>query len=271
MLNFVALVAFSILAVQELVILVEHLGQNRDGWHVAQTKHFRIFHKQEKKFAEKVAQIAEATRLKMNRKWFGNDGDAWDPVCELILHEDGQSYTQMTGVSINSPGHSRIEADPGGRVITRRMDLRHDVKGMIEAILPHETTHVVLAGQFGNHHTPRWADEGIAVLSEPDKKIDLHRKNLAKCARDPGLFPLKELMELKDYPQPRRIGTFYAQSVCLTEFMVKEKSPVVFTKFVCDGLAKGYEVSLQHHYGYDFAGLEERWQKFLVKEELVSR
>ena len=37
---------------------------------------------------------------------------------------------------------------------------------MLEAILPHETTHVVLAGMFGNHDVPRWVDELFAGLDD---------------------------------------------------------------------------------------------------------
>ena len=103
------------------------------------------------------------------------------------------------------------------------MDMRLDAAGMVDAVLPHETTHVVLAGMFGIVEVPRWCDEGIAVLSEPADKIEAHRRNLHKFHADNQLFGLKELMELKDYPQARRIGAFYAQSVMLTEFLTQQK------------------------------------------------
>ena len=55
-------------------------------------------------------------------------------------------------------------------------------------MLPHEATHVVLAGQFGDQPVPRWADEGMAVLTEPRDKIDRHLRNLpALPARGPAL------------------------------------------------------------------------------------
>ncbi len=240
---------------------VSHRGGNAEGWQVAETPHFRIFHKQNQDYAERVAQVAENTRVTMYRKWFGHDGGDWQPICELILHANAAGYTQMTGVPGNSPGHSRIESDPSGRVIARRMDMRMDANGMVDAVLPHETTHVVLAGMFGANHVPRWCDEGIAVLSEPNEKIDMHRRNLLKQNADGQLFGLKELMELKDYPQPRRIGAFYAQSVVLTEFLTQQKSPRVVTEFIKDGLRYGYDQSLQKHYSMTFAQLEQLWQQ----------
>src|SRR6202035_3125003 len=102
-------------------ITVQHLGRNKEGWQVAETPYFRIFHNQSREHIDKVAAIAEKTRLDMYRKWFGSEGTDWAPKCELILHATGSDYSRTTGVSAASPGHSRIESDPGGqRVISRR-------------------------------------------------------------------------------------------------------------------------------------------------------
>jgi len=256
----------------EIAVDVKHLGRNKEGWTVAETAHFRIFHHQQADFAEKVAQIAERTRATMFRKWFGHDGVEWTPKCELIIHDTGDSYHKMTGVPASSPGHSRIESDPSGkRVVARRMDLRADHPGFLEAVLPHETTHVVLAGMFGGHAVPRWADEGIAVLSEPADKIEHHRRNLTQSASLGQMFALKELMELNDYPQARRIGAFYAQSVAFVDFLTRQKGPIVMTRFLGDGLRDGYESALRRHYSLDFAGLEQRWQEHLSTQAVAAR
>lgn len=248
----------------EPTVLVQHRGRNSQGWQVAETRHFLIFHSQTTELAEKVARIAERSRVEMYRKWFGHDGSEWNPKCELILYANGQDYSRQTGVSAASPGHSRIESDPGNqRIIGRRMDLRCDNPGMLEAVLPHETTHIVLAGQFGNFPVPRWADEGIAVLTEPSHKIEQHRRNLLKGNQERQLFGVKELMELQDYPEPRRIGAFYAQSVCLVEFMTELRGPQVFTSFVRDGLREGYDAALRKHYSMGMADLQQRWQERL--------
>jgi hypothetical protein len=128
--------------------------------------------------------------------------------------------------------------------------------------LPHETTHVVLAGRFGKHQVPRWADEGIAVLTEPAAKVEMHRKNLARSRDEQQLFAVRDLMSLDDYPQPRRVGAFYAQSVSLVEFLAKEGGPVTFARFVRDGLENGYETALRKHYRYrSFDELQESWTR----------
>jgi len=253
------------------VAAVQHLGRNNEGWQVAETKYFRIFHNQSREQIEKVAAIAEKTRGDMYRKWFGSDGVEWSPKCELILHANSGDYSRMTGVPGTSPGHSRIESDPSGqRIINRRMYMRCDNPGMMETVLPHETTHVVLAGMFGNRNVPRWADEGIAVLTEPSFKVDQHRRNLEKGQKEGLLFGVQELMQLDDYPQPRRIGAFYAQSVCLVEFLTELKGPQELTAFVRDGLSQGYDTALQKHFGMDMNALEQRWRQRLDQGNRVA-
>ena len=61
---------------------------------------------------------------------------------------------------------------------------------MFIGVLPHEATHVVFAGRFGDRMLPHWADEGMAVLSEPRERIDLHLHNLPQHRVNGELFPL---------------------------------------------------------------------------------
>jgi hypothetical protein len=252
-------------------VRVQHLGQNPQGWQVAESRNFRIFHQQGRDFAERVAQVAERTRFDMSHKWFGQDSADWQPKCDILLHPTGAEYTRLTGVPATSPGHSRIETDPRNheRVVNRRMELRCDVVGFLEAVLPHETTHVVLAGNFGNHLVPRWADEGMAVLSEPTDKIDQHRRNLIQAKNQ--LFRVKELMELNDYPNSKRISAFYAQSVVLVDFLAQQRGPTVFSQFLRDGLRGGYEAALRQHYGWTMEELETRWQRHIGGMQVAER
>jgi hypothetical protein len=253
-------------APQAVVANLKHLGRNTDGWLVSETGNFRIFHKQDEPFAEKVAQVAERTRSEMARKWFGNEPAAWSPRCELIVYPTGQEYSQATGVPSASPGHSRIHSDEtnAARVLARWMHMRLDTPAMLETVLPHEATHVVIAGQFGSFPVPRWADEGIAVLTEPETKIQQHRQNLVRCHQEGLLFGLKELMIMPEYPkEPRRVTAFYAQSVVLVEYLTSLRGPTVFTSFVRDGLRDGYDTALQRHYAMSFAQLQQGWNQHI--------
>lgn len=241
---------------------VRHLGRSADGWSVVESASFRIYHNQSNDLAEQAAQAAEQTRSRMQQKWFGGSTEDWNPKCEVFLHPTGADYSRATGVPAASPGHSSIKME-NGRVVGRRIDVRCDNASMLPAVLPHETTHVVIAGQYGDQPVPRWADEGIAVLAEPRDKVERHLQNLARCRQEGQTLGVQQLVQMNDYPDPRHISAFYAQSVSLVEFLSNDRGPQVFTQFLRDGLRNGYESALQKHYGIQgFTDLEHRWGRY---------
>jgi hypothetical protein len=252
-----------------LAVAVKHTPKGDHGWLMAETTNFRIFHNQTQEFAESVAQTAEATRSQMSRKWFGKDIEDWTPKCDIYLHANSADYSQHTRQNAASPGHSRIDLDPSaGRVVVRQVHLRCDNPALLIAVLPHETTHVVLGGQFGpNRHVPRWIDEGVAVLTEPAEKIQQHRANLAKAIQSYKLIPIRELLEMDSYPSPAQIPTFYGQSVALVDFLTKQKGPVVLMQFARDALQGGYEPALKKHYGYaSIAEFQDRFTAYVLAD-----
>jgi hypothetical protein len=252
---------------------VRHTAAQGSGWAVAETTNFRIFHRQAPEFAEKVALIAESTRVAMARKWFGEVPPAWTPRCDVYLYATAQEYTRATPAPSWSPGHSTMHAE-GDRVVVRRMDLRCDAPHLLDGVVPHETTHIVLCGRFGRFTVPRWVDEGVAVLTEPRELVDLHLHNLPRHRQEKTLFSLSQLLKFYDkYPDARSIGPFYAQSVSLVEFLSSQPGgPRVFVQFVRDGLEGGYEAALAKHYGIQgFADLEQRWQQHAFGTTTAAR
>jgi hypothetical protein len=238
---------------------IRHLGRNAEGWNVSESANFRIFH-QSQDVAEQTVRVAERTRVSMEQKWFGGGSDPWTPKCDIYLHPTADAYARATG-QYNSPGHSSLRLE-NCRLVVRRIDLHCDEASMLTAVLPHETTHVVLAGQFGGQLLPRWADEGMAVLTEPPEKIERHLANLTRCRQEgQTLFPLQDLMQLDNYPQnPHYISAFYAQSVSLVDYLTNLRGPQTFTMFMHEGMRYGYEKALQRTYNIrNFSELQQRW------------
>jgi tetratricopeptide (TPR) repeat protein len=247
-------------------VAVRHLSKTNDGWQVAETANFRVYHTQSRETAEDVAKVAERTRSEMQRKWFGDAGETWKPQCEIFLYPTAQDYSKATKESETSPGHSTTYCE-GSRVTARQIHLHCDDPAMLSAVLPHETTHVALAGQFGDKPLPRWADEGIAVLTEPRDKIDRYLTRLPDYGRQQQLFTVRQLMQCDDWPEARRIPAFYAQSVSLMEFLANDKGPQTLTRFLRDGQRTGYEKAVQKHYGFkDFTELEQEWRRFAFND-----
>lgn len=241
-------------------VKVFHDPQPTGGWQIANTHHFRVFHKLERSSAERVAQVAERTRRVQGKRWFGEKAIAWETKCDLYVHSTGNEYSQATGVPPSSPGHSTVKVE-SGRVSHRRIDLHSDDPNMLEGVLPHETTHVVLAGNLGTGLVPRWADEGMSVLSEPQDRIERHTRQMSKMNQEGGLFPLKQLLELRDYPENGRVGVFYAQSVSVVQFMASLKGHQVFSQFLKDGMTQGYDSALRTHYGVqDWREMDQAWR-----------
>lgn len=174
---------------------------------------------------EEILRIAEETRTKLYKKWFELDEVAWESKCAIIIQ--GSPF----------PGRTAIVTE-GGRVVSRSIEL----SAFNEDVLRHEVAHACLAGMFGGKQTPRWVDEGIAVLSESKRKIRYRRE-----------FGLQALMNMDEYP--RKLDAFYAQSVGLVEFLAAQKSPKTLVEFIRDGMD---EKSLQKHYGFTFEQLEEK-------------
>lgn len=233
-----------------------------DGWSVHETTNFRILHKQSSEQVEQVARAAEAARSASTQKWFGEVPATWNPRCDLYLHLTREEYSRATRQPTDCPGHSTIGMSPDGeRVVSRRIDLHCDDLNMVYGVLPHETTHVVLAGRFGVAHLPRWADEGMAVLSEPRDRVEKHLRNLPQHQKDRQLFKVSHLMLYNEYPEGKHIGAFYAQSVSLVDYLCQQKGPQTFSGFLRDGLRNGYETALRQHYGFtSFDDLQRRWQ-----------
>jgi hypothetical protein len=239
---------------------VIHLANTASGWQSAQTPNFRLWHQQSHEDAERVLVAAERARSRVYEKWFGKDGPTWEVRCELYLYPNRETYRTATGLPDSAPGNAQT-TNEGQRIITRRIDLRGDWPDLADGVLPHEVTHIVLAELFVGGPVPCWANEGIAVLNEPADNVAQHLRNLPRHRDEGALYNLRELVELTDYPDPRYLGVFYAQSVSLVQFLVKEKGAAALPEFLRCVRRAGYGPALRRHYGLTFEELEKRWRQ----------
>lgn len=235
------------------------------AWETLETENFIIQHRN-RALAEEVGQIAEHARRFSHEKWFGNEPlENWVPKCHVVLYPTSQEYTQATGVGPQSPGHSRF-SNEGGRITSRRLDVRADDPTMKVAVLPHEITHVVLAGRFGSSNVPRWADEGMAVLTEPDAQRQAHLANLLNSRNSGQFFRPSQIMTLADYPAGGQLREFYAHSVGICHFLVERGGPQRLVAFLRVALLRNdYEAALRQVYGFaDFVTLEDEFERHLA-------
>ena len=239
--------------------LIGRPGPPLGNWQTFMTANFRIFHNDEP-LARKAALKAENARRSAAKRWSGTEpASPWTPKCDLYLYPTAEVFANLTQQSRESPGFSTVKLE-GGRVTARVVKLRADNAKMLDAVLPHEVTHIVLADLFPAQQIPRWADEGMAVLSEPESEQTLRIRDLATPIRNDVVFQLEVLMTA-DYPGGNHWALYYAQSVSLTRYLVGIGTPRQFVEFVRASQARGIDVALKENYGIEgVAQLESRWK-----------
>ena len=106
----------------------------------------------------------------MQRKWFGKVSEDWNPRCDIYVYPNAEAYNkQAPEARPNTPANTTV-ARKGSTILSRRIDVHVDNPNLRSNDLAHETMHALLADRFGPFDLPRWADEGIAVLSEPPER-----------------------------------------------------------------------------------------------------
>ncbi len=238
------------------------------AWQVRETANFRILYT-DPQLGELAARAAEKVRAEQAKKWGSPElQKPWSPRCEIQLHPTGKAFALATGQAETTPGFSTIESN-GNRITTRRILLRGDHPQLLEAILPHELTHVVVADLFTSQQIPRWADEGMAVLSEPSAEQNLRAAELNESLSAGQVFGLRQLMSIET-PAEKDWSLYYAQSVSLTRFLVAQGTPEQLISFVRESGKNGVEPALREVYRINgYAELQERWQAY-ANERLAS-
>ncbi len=154
-------------AVEYTAPAVQHTSEISGHWKISKTTNFVIYHR-DQRAAEQVGEAAELARKHALERWFGDEPDRrWTPTCELYLYPTAQEYAASTGIGMHSPGHCKVYPDGNGGIARRQLFIRLDDPSAKSAILQHEIVHVVLADKLAPYPVPKWADEGIAVLTEP--------------------------------------------------------------------------------------------------------
>ena len=235
------------------------------NWQIHETASFRIFHA-DPALAEQAAEAAEAVRARQGTRWGSKAVQGpWSPRCDVYLYPTARDFARMTGQPETSPGFSTMGVS-GGRIVTRRVNLRADHPQLLSAILPHEVTHVVLADVFSDQQIPRWADEGMAVLAEPDAEQAGRAADLTGPLAEQRLFKLGQLMSI-DYPESRHWNLFYAQSVSLTQFLVRQGTASQFVAFIKNAQRNGPETAVREVYKFDgLDDLESRWRDYARRQ-----
>jgi hypothetical protein len=233
----------------------------KQGWLVQESKSFRIFCSSQLNEAKRLPETCEALRRQLQDTWSGNDAPNWSPRCDIVVHSTVAGYVRELGPeSRQSSGCATINIAEG-KVNKRRIDLRADAADWLTTALPHELTHVILAEHFTDRQIPRWVDEGIAILAEPEGRQETRQKAMTKALARNSRFSAAELLALQTYPSAERRDIFYGQSASLVTYLIERDSPARFLEFVRKGQKTGFDQALADVYQIQsVAELDRHWR-----------
>lgn len=225
------------------------------GWHIQQTDNFRICTRSRQLEFDELPARCEWLRTRIARVWLDTDeSDQWTPRCDIIVHGSLAEYQRALGISGGrSVGCATMKVD-GGRIVSRRIDIRVDADAWDIDALPHELTHVVLGAHFNGRRLPPWADEGIGVLSESSRKQQIRGNAFRESARHGYVYRPGELLSLRHFPTAGYREAFYAQSATLVRELTSRSSPRDFIRCIEQTLEQGETRALAKVYGIHSPG-----------------
>ncbi len=242
------------------------------AWTVGETANFTCRMQGTEKPVRELAIGCERLRNHLITLWSSDASQpTWGPRCEIVVHPTQAAYNLCLGRPNDaSVGSTRLKFDEG-RVTVRRIDLRADAADWIDGALPHELTHVIIAEQFQGRSLPRWADEGIAMLSESRAKHRLRLHDLRTTLRERPTYRMHDLMSLRTMPPAHLRDAFYGQSLALTSQLIERSSPAKFLAFLKHSEQAGLDKALQHHFQMNGPhDLQAEWDRWVQQPEKVG-
>jgi hypothetical protein len=206
--------------------------------------------------AKQFAETAEQYRKDLAVLWLGKTLPDWSAKCPVVVH---------VGNDLGAGGTTSFIFE-NGEVFDWKMEIQGSHERILDSVLPHEITHMILASHF-RKPIPRWLDEGMATTVEHKSEKANYRRmlrhflqsNVQRC------FPLNRMVAMKDYPADPM--PFYAQGFSLVEYLLEngrqfdEHEHLRLVRFVQSAMYSGdWQSALQEHYGIQNLGeLQLSW------------
>ncbi len=198
--------------------------------------------------ARQIGRAAEKYRRDLAVEWLGKAMPNWSQPCTMTVH---------AGPHLGAGGATSFVFDHG-QVFGWRMTIQGSPERVLDSVLPHEITHMVLASHF-RRPLPRWADEGAASSAETPAELSKHRKMLIQFLQTGRGIAFDRMFAMKQYP--RDIMPLYAQGFSLAEYLIQRGGKRRFLAFVAEGMeSEQWSAAIRRHYGVvDTRNLQHTW------------
>lgn len=207
-----------------------------------------VIHCPDEQLARELGDAAEKYRKELAVLWLGKALPDWSRPCPVTVH---------VGPHLGAGGATTFVFDRG-EVYGWRMTIQGSRERLLDSVLPHEITHMILASHF-RRPLPRWADEGAATTVEHISEREKHRRMLLEFLRTRRGIPFRHMFSMDEYP--RDIMPLYAQGYTLAEFLIQQGGHQRFVKFLEEGLKdNNWDAALTRWYNIpDLGQLQLSW------------
>ena len=216
--------------------------------------------------ARLFAETAEQCRKDLAILWLGKTLPDWSAKCPIKVH---------VGKDLGAGGQTSFIFE-NDEVFGWEMEIQGSHTRILDSVLPHEITHMILASHF-RKPIPRWLDEGAATTVEHQSEKENYRRMLRHFLRSNvgRCFPFNQMVAMKDYPTDPM--PFYAQGFSLVEYLLEngqqfdENEHCRLVRFAQSAMhSNDWQSALQEHYGIQNLGeLQTRWVKWVGSEDRV--
>lgn len=240
-------------------------SQDDVKWQTVKSTHFIIYYdKAPQDFLNLLSSRAEEYYDKIaNDLGFRRyDFWLWDNRAKIYIYDNADDYQSATG----QPSWSVGAAMSKEKIIyTFPNEL-----GFFDTILPHELGHIIFREFVGFHNKaiPLWLDEGVASYQESGRRAVA--KAIVREAIKNNLFmDLGQLNSFNPHSalNPAEVNIFYAESLSIIDYLVKEFGSERFVLF-CQILRdkKDLQGALTGAYSFkDIQDFNRAWQEYFKK------
>jgi len=237
-------------------------------WNAVKGKHFVVY------FPELSERQTAARVLREAENYYRKIGDqigytryhnfwTWDARVKILLFPSHEAFVRTTG----QPEWSTGFADRDSQLFKSRVIVTYQQeKDFFDGLLPHEISHLVLHDFLSGRPIPIWFDEGVAQLQEASKSREADRIMRFLVSRSGYIpFPLLTRMDIRKEKDSRKVQVFYAQSLSVVEFLIRQYGSHAFADF-CRALRDGKNVegALRQAYTNKIDTISQLEQKWLI-------
>ena len=214
------------------------------------TANFEVLNAPTPPLAKLLCETAERYRRELAVLWIGYEMPDWSARCPVRV---------QVGETLGAGGATTFVFE-NGEVYGWEMDIQGSMQRIVDSVLPHEVTHMVLASHF-RRPIPRWLDEGAATSVEHASEKENYRRLLMRFLREDvrkGL-PFNRMVTLKEYPSDPM--PFYSQGFSVVEYLIDLGGHRLLLEFAGDGMGSGnWNAAVRKHYGKENLGeLQLAW------------